>query len=82
MIEIDVDQNDTGPMNPIALIEATAAARSAVLGALATDPVGPSGQARHQAACVNTVSRGSRFTAPGTTPITRLNARANAASER
>ena len=29
-------------MNPIALIEATAAARSAVLGALATHPVVPS----------------------------------------
>jgi hypothetical protein len=28
-----------GAMNPIALIEATASARSAVLGALATDPV-------------------------------------------
>ena len=28
-------------MNPIALIEATAAGRSAVLGALATDPVVP-----------------------------------------
>jgi hypothetical protein len=31
-----------GSMNPIALIETTAAARSAVLGALATDPVVPS----------------------------------------
>jgi hypothetical protein len=29
-------------MNPIALIEATAASRSAVQGALATDPVAPS----------------------------------------
>lgn len=28
-----------GPMNPIALVETTAAARTAVLGALATDPV-------------------------------------------
>jgi hypothetical protein len=32
-------------MNPIALIEAPAAARNAVLGALATDPVVPSGTA-------------------------------------
>lgn len=31
-----------GSMNPIALIEATAASRSAVQGALATDPVAPS----------------------------------------
>ena len=30
-----------GSMNPIALIEATAASRSAVQGALATDPVAP-----------------------------------------
>ena len=30
-----------GSMNPIALIEATAAARGAALGALATDPVAP-----------------------------------------
>src|ERR671925_27012 len=31
-----------GSMNPIALIEVTAAARSGMLGALATDPVPPS----------------------------------------
>jgi hypothetical protein len=45
MIEIDAAGSDTGSMNPIALIEATAAARSAVSGALATDPVVPGGRA-------------------------------------
>jgi len=39
MIESDVTQSNTLPMNPIALIEAKAAARSAVLGARATDSV-------------------------------------------
>jgi hypothetical protein len=34
-----------GTMNPIALIEATAASRGAMQGALATDPVAPSPQA-------------------------------------
>jgi hypothetical protein len=38
-----------GSMNPIALIEATAASRSAVLGALATDPVVPSRPGRSPA---------------------------------
>ena len=41
MIEIDGKDGDTGSMNPIALIEATAVSRSAVQGALATDPVAP-----------------------------------------
>jgi hypothetical protein len=39
-----------GPMNPIALVEATAAARSAVLGALATDLVVPGRRAGTAAA--------------------------------
>jgi hypothetical protein len=42
MIAIDGGESDTRSMNPIALTEATAASRSAVQGALATDPVAPS----------------------------------------
>jgi hypothetical protein len=42
MIEIDENESNPSLMNPIALIEATAASRSAVQGALATDPVAPS----------------------------------------
>jgi len=41
MIAIDEVERNTGLMNPIALMETTAAARSGVLGALATDPVTP-----------------------------------------
>jgi len=41
MIEIDGDESNTRPMNPIALIETTGTVRSAVQGALATDPVVP-----------------------------------------
>jgi hypothetical protein len=41
MIEIHNEKSDLGSMNPIAFIEATAAARSAALGALATDPIDP-----------------------------------------
>lgn len=42
MIEIDGGERNSGSMNAIALMEVTAASRSAVLGALATDPVVPS----------------------------------------
>jgi len=35
-----------GSMNPIALVETTTATRRAVLGALATDPVLPTGKKR------------------------------------
>jgi hypothetical protein len=42
MIDIDATERNAWRMNPIALIEATAASRSAVLGALATDPAVPS----------------------------------------
>jgi len=41
MIAIYGNESNISLMNPIALIEVTAASRSGVLGALATDPVVP-----------------------------------------
>ncbi len=41
MIAVYEEESNIRSMNPIALIETAAAARSTVLGALATDPVPP-----------------------------------------